>query len=83
MSATYDHGPLDDYEVTWLNGAVDRFKAHQVTSTGGLSFIDVGPLKPRRVLFHGEFDGQWRLVFSALEDDIRTIRNLTRCEETP
>ena len=82
MSATYDHGPLDDYEVTWLNGAVDRFKAHQVTHTG-LSIIDTGPPRAHRILFHGEFDGQWRLVFSALEDDIRTVRNLTRCEETP
>lgn len=75
-----DRGPLDEYEVLWRNGGRDVVRAHQVTSEGG-GFLE--PSKPRRVYFHGEIDGHWRLLLSAMEDDILTIRNVTHVREEP
>lgn len=82
---TTDRGPTIEYEVVWKTGHVDRFHAHQVSHTGGERFLfsQNTPTQPARVLFHGEFDGRWQLVLSALEDDIATVRNLSRCEDTP
>ena len=36
-----------------------------------------------RVQMHGEIDGLWLLVLSALEEDIRTIRLVTAGEPVP
>lgn len=80
-----DRGPLVEYEVVWKSGHVDRLKAHQVTHCGGslFAFGTRAADEPERVVFHGEFDGRWQLVLSALVDDITTIRNLSQCEDTP
>lgn len=73
-----DHGPLVTYEITWQSGHVERIQAHQVIWPGNALdlFAPAGPPRPRRVMFHGEIDGRWTLQLSALEADIRTIRNV-------
>lgn len=84
---TYDHGPLQTYEITWKSGHVERLRCHQVSFhsrdtgfAGGLVGVQVNH-DDRRVQFHGSFDGRWLLVLSALEDEIRTIRLVTGGEE--
>lgn len=74
----YERGTPDEYEVIWGNGHVDRITAHQVSWAGGPPLLGIGPATPRRVLFHAEVDGHWRLLLVAMEDDITTIRNVTQ-----
>lgn len=83
----YDYGPLQTYEVTWKSGHVERVQCHQITFhsrdtgiSGGVLGVQVTH-DDRRVQMHGQFDGRWLLVLSALEDDIRTIRLVTGGEE--
>ncbi|MEV6035965.1 hypothetical protein AB0L65_32750 [Nonomuraea sp. NPDC052116] len=82
----YDYGPLQTYEVTWKSGHVERVQCHQITHPGsaadafGLIGIRTNQ-GDRRIHMHGEFDGRWLLVLSALEDDIRAIRLVTGGEE--
>ncbi|MGA4989967.1 hypothetical protein [Nonomuraea bangladeshensis] len=83
----FDYGPLQTYEVTWKSGHVERIQCHQITfhsrETGiGAGLIGVQVSHDERcVQMHGQFDGHWRLVLSAIEDDIRTIRLVTGGEE--
>ncbi|WP_063023659.1 hypothetical protein [Nocardia niwae] len=88
MSAYYDHGPLDTYEIVWTWGHVERIQAHQVLLPPDDSFpFKLGEgvcgstetvTKPRRGwAFHGEIDGRWRLLLSARAEDIRSVRNVT------
>lgn len=74
-----ERGPAIEYEVVWKTGHIDRFKAHQVSHTGGFNVFLQGPPKPERIDFHGEFDGRWQLVLSAPVDDISVVRNLSQC----
>jgi hypothetical protein len=82
MSDRYDYGPLKTFEITWTSGHVERIAAHQVSwpgnafSLSSLAFGQAGPEPKRRVQFHADLDGKWTLQLSALEDDIRTIRNV-------
>jgi hypothetical protein len=77
----YDYGPLQTYEITWQSGHVERLQGHQISYTGGAIEALFGrPEKPRRFTIHGEFDGHWRLVITAPEDDVRIIRNVTAGE---
>ncbi|WP_416477096.1 hypothetical protein [Streptomyces sp. LKA04] len=90
MSSYYAAIPPQVYEVTWQSGHVERVIAHQVIS--GSSRVRVAALgdnsfatssEDTRLTFHAEVDGQWVLQLSALETDIRTIRNITNGEQTP
>ena len=91
MSDTFDYGPLQTYEITWTSGHVETIQAHQTSwpdsgsfiTAGGYGSLGVGDAGPARIQFHGEFDGHWRLVLSAYEDDIRTIRLVTGGEAIP
>lgn len=75
-----DRGPADEYEVVWRTGHVDRFKAHQVTWTGG-SLLFMAP-QSVHVRFHVEDDaGRWVLVLDALQDDLLTVRNVTKVDD--
>lgn len=79
----YDHGEPDEFEIVWKTGHVDRLKAHQVTWPDSAAAIFGGlfgsrPAGAPRILFHGQIDGRWRLLLSAPEDDIATVRNLTQ-----
>lgn len=76
----YERGPLRSYEIQWMSGHIETIRAHQVLWPNSFGALTGGPDKPRRVNFHGEVDGQWTLVLSALEDDIRTIRDVTEAE---
>lgn len=73
----YDNGPLQTFEITWLNGHVEQVRGHQVTTTGGGGILGPGP---RRFTIHGDIHGHWRLIITALEDDVRIIRNVTEGE---
>lgn len=79
----FDRGPLQTYEIHWVSGHVETVQGHQVSWSGGAMFGHSGPERPTRVMIHGEIDGHFRLVLSALEDDIRTIRNVTAAESIP
>lgn len=72
-----DRGPLNRFEIAWKSGHVETIDAHQVSYQGGGLFTEAGP---ERMQFHGEFDGRWMLVLSALTDDLRTVRNVTLTE---
>jgi len=65
------------YEITWKNGHVEYVHADQVMWPNNMARMFGGADTPSRVVFHGYVDGVWTLVLSALEDDIRTIRNCT------
>lgn len=70
----------DEYEVVWESGYVERLTASQVSWSGrGLALFSPAPSDvPQYIHFHDTIDDKWTLVLSAKEDDIRTIRNLTR-----
>lgn len=81
----FNHGPIQQYEITWMSGHVETIPAHQVmyphrglalfsdSMSSGLT-ADGGAA---RVQLHAEIDGRWQLMLSAREDDIRTMRNVT------
>ncbi|MEU6057941.1 hypothetical protein [Streptomyces sp. NPDC047097] len=86
----YADTPPQTYEVTWMSGHTETVRAHQVSYSAGKTRVaalggdgfSIGADR-RRVSFHAEVDGQWLLQLSALEEDIRTIRNITGGEPTP
>lgn len=69
----FDHGPLQEYAITWRDGTMEVVKAHQVLLPQ-TSFIG-GDGDPN-VRIHGEIDGRWMLVLSAPGDQIISIRLL-------
>lgn len=86
----YENVPPQVYEVTWMTGHVETVIAHQVLHEalnmrvgvlGGGAFATES--EGKRIKFHAEIDGRWTLQLSALEADIRTIRNITNGERTP
>jgi hypothetical protein len=85
VSETYDYGPIQAYEVVWASGHVERIQAHQVTLPPDVPIFGspVEARGPRRIMFHGQIDGKWQLVLSALEEDIRSIRLVTVDEPIP
>lgn len=90
MSDRFDYGPLQTYEIIWKSGHVERIQAHQVTWPQNGMVMARGILGTMtevtgdgRIDFHGEIEGKWRLVLSALEDDIRTVRLVTADEPIP
>lgn len=78
MGVSTDRGSPDEYEVVWRNGHTDRVFAHQVSWSGGSGFLQLAEPGPRRIRFHAEVGGHWRLLLDALEDDIATVRNVTQ-----
>jgi hypothetical protein len=82
-SYDFKRGRPDVYEITWMSGHVEQVIAHHVTYPHrgivftdhaiGLSADDGAP----RVQIHAEVNGEWRLVLSAREEDIRTMRLVT------
>ena len=95
MSDDYDNGSLRTYEVTWKTGHIERFQGHQVmfgsdranvASLLGGAFGAVATSAetlPPRFTIHGQIDGHWRLVISAPEADLSSIRDVTADEITP
>ncbi|MEV2239456.1 hypothetical protein [Micromonospora sp. NPDC049891] len=79
----FNYGPIQQYQITWMSGHVETIPAHQVTYPHrGMamtrSILDM-PAEggAPRVQLHAEIDGHWRLMLSAREEDIRTMRNVT------
>lgn len=84
----FEYGPLQTYEVTWTSGHVEKIRCHQVSYSGGSAGLDVLAtigLKTqqgdRRIHLHGMIDRHWRLILSAREDDIASLRLVTAGEE--
>jgi hypothetical protein len=65
------------YEITWLSGHVETVIAHQVSWPNSSVRLFSRGDAPQRIQFHAEVDGRWTLQLSALEDDLRTVRNVT------
>ncbi|WP_225320646.1 hypothetical protein [Streptomyces luteolifulvus] len=61
----YESPTPDVYELIWMSGHVERIVAHDVSYANG------------RVLFLADADGRMRIQLSTLEEDLRTIRNVT------
>ncbi|MEU7972197.1 hypothetical protein AB0B48_09150 [Micromonospora sp. NPDC049089] len=89
---SYDHGPVQTYEITWKSGHIESVLAHQVSwPRRGMALVAAGMLtglgddqpKPSVIHFHAEIDGHWLLTLSAHEDDIQTIRLVTQAEVLP
>jgi hypothetical protein len=76
----HDYGPLQSFEITWTSGHVETIQAHQVSWPGSLPAFFGQAEKTPRIQFHGEIDGRWTLVLSALEADLTRIRNVTQTE---
>lgn len=74
--------PPQRYEITWQSGHVETVIAHQVSwPNNAFNFFGGGSsTRPSRIQFHAEIDGRWTLQLSALEDDLRTVRNITNGE---
>jgi hypothetical protein len=72
--------PPRTYEITWQSGHVETVIAHQVTYPDAFSFFGGRSSRPTRIQFHAEVDGVWALQLSAVEDDIRTVRDITAGE---
>jgi hypothetical protein len=86
----YDHGPLRSYELVWRSGHIETLQGHQVlfdshriegrdflaSVFGGVATETRGAPDPRFYV-HGEFDGRWRLVLSAPESELHTLRDVT------
>jgi len=90
MSSYYADIPPQKYEITWQAGHVETVIAHQVAHSS--QRIQVSALlngefateaEGQRITFHAEVDGRWTLQLSAMESDIRTIRNITNGEQLP
>jgi len=80
-----ERGPVNEYEVIWKTGHVDRLMAHQVSWPGGASdaIFGRGTVRPERVRFHAEVDGRWTLMLDAPADEISTVRNVTHVRDLP
>lgn len=90
MTSHYENVPPQVYEITWQSGHVEKVIAHQVShDTLKMRVASIGDgafasdSEGARIRFHAEVDGHWALQLSAYEADIRTIRNITRGEQTP
>jgi hypothetical protein len=84
----YDHGPLRTYEITWKSGHIETVQGHQVMfGSDRSSFADalwgvqVREQTEPRFTIHGEIDGHWRLVISAPEKDLISVRDVTSREQ--
>lgn len=78
------------YEITWQTGHVETVIAHEVSHDALKARVSVlgdgvfgADSEGSRIKFHAEVDGRWTLQLSALEEDIRTIRNITGGERAP
>lgn len=90
---SYDHGPLRTYEITWKSGHVERVPGHQVmfdsmrpgfgNLTGGALGTAVSHDRPPRFTIHGQFGPHWRLVLTALESELVSLRDVTDAEPVP
>jgi hypothetical protein len=80
IASRYASVPPQVYEITWESGHVETVIAHQVSWPNNLAHMMGRSSAPQRIQFHAEVDGQWTLQLSAVEDDLRTIRNITNGE---
>jgi hypothetical protein len=86
VSAAYDYGPLQTWQVIWRNGHVEEVQAHQclLPPTGGFLLFSERP-DPRegRLTFHGEIDGRWKLVLDVDYAEVLSVRLVTQPEVIP
>jgi hypothetical protein len=88
-----EHGALRAYEITWKSGHVETVHGHQVLFDSAktefaplfgntLSLATRAELPPRFTV-HGEIDGHWRLILTAPEADLVSVRDVTDRERVP
>ena len=73
---SYDHGPLQTYEVTWKTGHIETVQGHQVL----IESMGFTPTENPCFTIHGMFGTHWRLVLRAPESEVHTIRLVTSAE---
>ena len=77
----YDYGPLRTYEIRWRHGYVETVQGHQVLFDSHRFAGMFGDRPdyglPPRFTVHGQFNGRWRLVISAPEADLLSVRDVT------
>lgn len=73
----HDYGPLRTYEITCSGRAPEMVQGHQVTFDSHGFFREPTGAAPKFHV-HGMFPGRrWRLVLSAPEADLISIRDVT------
>lgn len=80
---SYDYGPLDTYEVVWTSGHIERIQGHQVLWPQPTGIFGQESPQRQHVMIHGQFDGRWKLVLSALPTDLVIVRLVTADEPMP
>lgn len=90
LHSSYDHGPLNTYEIIYTSGHVEHIDAHQVTmperdifpfSLGGV-LADPQRKKRSGWTFHGGIDGRWEFLLFVDADDVHSVRNLTHTRDS-
>lgn len=76
----FDHGPLQEYAITWNDGTIEVVKAHQVMMPEH-GFLLPGREPDPNWTFHGEIEGHWRLILSAPGHRIEAVRLLQPAKE--
>ena len=92
----YDYGPLRTYEIAWKSGHVETVQGHQVLfeshRLGGHDFLSslFGTVATEtrrepdpRFTIHGMFGDHWRLIITAPEAELHSIRDVTDREPIP
>jgi hypothetical protein len=80
---SYDHGPLQTWQLIWKNGHVEEVRAHQCLLPISNPFFSDHEHERNRVTFHGEIDGHWKLVLDVDYSEIASIRLVTQPESIP
>jgi hypothetical protein len=78
-----ERGPVDEFELIYKTGAVQRIRAHQVSYPNNARNIFGRPDEhgPNLVSFHAEIEGRWRLMLTIDQADLISIRNVTQLGE--
>lgn len=90
---SHDYGPLRTYEITWKSGHIETVQDHQVlfdsdrasfrSAFDGILGTATRADLPPRFTIHGQFDEHWRLVLTAPEADLLSVRDVTGREQMP
>lgn len=78
MTAEHDYGPPRTYEITWRGRPPEMVQGHQVTFDSHGSILRPPSDLPPKFHIHGMFpERRWRLIVSAPEADLISIRDVT------
>lgn len=70
-----ERGTPQTWQVTFTDGSVETFTAHQILWPQSSSW-SFGGKDEDRLMFHGEIDGRWKLIYAVSGDQVREVRLL-------